>query len=295
MQTDQTGAGDEEGAFALCKRSGKARGQRQRSRTFDREGERPGAIDRTDPDFPDICGNAPTPYSRAGAGAGTRQKRVLAIAGGVDKAQERTGHLVRRAEYIDDLADAPRPQVAETLEAQPGFVGERDKSAVAIFDVAHRQKPDCALGVWIGPQGFWIARNGQNARCAEAWRGDQAHILSGGPDKPAPAREGFVGRVELDVDLLRKTALTLDALQRSPPEPMILHIREFSARLGCTPSLAAATLARLADLGLIEGPGVLEDCWLFRRMTPRGRVFIEEARSDARWAQIKRAYPPSQK
>ncbi len=95
---------------------------------------------------------------------------------------------------------------------------------------------------------------------------------------------------EPDVDLLRRTALELESLERSPPEPIILGLAEFSGRLGCSLPEVAAALARLADLRLIEGPGELDEAWLFRRITNRGHVFLAEVRSQARWDEIKLLY-----
>jgi hypothetical protein len=96
--------------------------------------------------------------------------------------------------------------------------------------------------------------------------------------------------VHPNVDLLRSAAFALDALERSPPEPIILGLADFSAKLRCSPEDLAAALERLVDLRLIEGPGALQDCWLFRRITPRGRVFLDETRNEGRWSEIKRAY-----
>lgn len=97
-------------------------------------------------------------------------------------------------------------------------------------------------------------------------------------------------RADPDVDLLRRAALQLEALERSPPEPIILGVAELAARLDCSPAEMAEALERLADLVLIEGPGSLDDAWLFRRITAKGQVFLNEVRSEARWRKIKQAY-----
>jgi hypothetical protein len=97
-------------------------------------------------------------------------------------------------------------------------------------------------------------------------------------------------RADPDVDLLRRTALELDALERSPPEPIILEVAEFASQLGCSVAEMVEALDRLADLSLIEGPGGFDDLWLFRRITAKGQVFLDEVRNEAHWEKIKRAY-----
>ena len=98
------------------------------------------------------------------------------------------------------------------------------------------------------------------------------------------------GASEADPDLLRKIALILEPLQRSPPEPVVLGLATLAADLGCSVGEAADALDRLADLSLIEGPGTFYDSWLFRRLTPKGLFFVDEVRNETRWRQIKNAY-----
>ena len=91
-------------------------------------------------------------------------------------------------------------------------------------------------------------------------------------------------------DLLRQIALFLEPLQRSPPEPVVLGLAALSTEIGCSARDAAEALDRLADLSLIEGPGAFHDAWLFRRLTAKGRFFVDEVRSEARWHRIKQTY-----
>ena len=93
-----------------------------------------------------------------------------------------------------------------------------------------------------------------------------------------------------DVDLVRRVALELETLERSPPEAIILDLDEFSGRLGRERAEVEEALERLAELALIEGPGRLNDAWLFRRVTVKGLVFVDEVRGVRRWERIKRAY-----
>lgn len=96
-----------------------------------------------------------------------------------------------------------------------------------------------------------------------------------------------------EFDTLRAAVLALEAMQRSPPEPIVLVLAEFAATLDCSPSSLERILQRLSDLRLIEGPGTYNGAWLFRRLTKRGRAFVDEVRSEMRWEEIKRAYFPS--
>ncbi|MCB0058064.1 MAG: hypothetical protein KDE45_13600 [Caldilineaceae bacterium] len=93
-----------------------------------------------------------------------------------------------------------------------------------------------------------------------------------------------------DADLLRKMVMTLEPMERSPPEPIILDLAAFAGIVGCSAGDASEALDRLADLLLIEGPGPLNDAWLFRRVTARGRFFLDQVRSERRWSEIKSAY-----
>ncbi|MFO1135433.1 MAG: hypothetical protein U1E30_09645 [Rhodoblastus sp.] len=96
--------------------------------------------------------------------------------------------------------------------------------------------------------------------------------------------------VRAEFDTLRKAVLALEKLQRSPPEPIVLDIEEFAGALGSSRRGLELILARLTELRFIEGPGAYNDAWLFRRLTRRGRLFVEEVRSERRWEEIKRAY-----
>lgn len=96
--------------------------------------------------------------------------------------------------------------------------------------------------------------------------------------------------LEADLDLLRRIALTLELMQRSPPEPIIVALGQFAGEFASSTERVLEVLERLADLALIEGPGLLHDAWLFRRLTPRGMVFTDEVRSEERWRSIKQAY-----
>ncbi|MDE2363469.1 MAG: hypothetical protein KGM42_12390 [Hyphomicrobiales bacterium] len=107
---------------------------------------------------------------------------------------------------------------------------------------------------------------------------------------PGGSGRQMTASAETDVDRLRRVVLALESLERSPPEPIILGLAEFAPPFGCDPAAMRDVLERLTDLSLIEGPGALRGSWLFRRITPKGRVFLAEVRSDARWQRIKQTY-----
>ena len=88
-------------------------------------------------------------------------------------------------------------------------------------------------------------------------------------------------------DLVRDLALLLEGLERSPPEPLILDLGDLAGRLRATPEATEMSFERLSELDLIEGPGPHMGAWIFRRLSPRGRVFVDEIRSAGRWKAIK--------
>lgn len=99
---------------------------------------------------------------------------------------------------------------------------------------------------------------------------------------PAPAA--------VEPDLLRDLLLALDGMERSPPESMLLVAAELAVTLRCGEADVRRGIRILADLELIDGPGAYGGGWLFRQITPRGRLMIEEVGSERRWRRIKDAY-----
>lgn len=94
----------------------------------------------------------------------------------------------------------------------------------------------------------------------------------------------------VDPDLLRDLLIALDGLQRSPPESLLLVPAELAVTLESSVPPVLRAIEVLADLRLIEGPGAYGGGWLFRQLTPRGRLVIEEAASERRWRRIKEIY-----
>ena len=94
----------------------------------------------------------------------------------------------------------------------------------------------------------------------------------------------------VDPDLLRDLLLTLEKLQRSPPESMLVSLGEVSARLNREGDDVEEAFAILSRLALIEGPGRYGAGWLFRQLTPRGRLMADQVDSTRQWKRIKKAY-----
>lgn len=94
----------------------------------------------------------------------------------------------------------------------------------------------------------------------------------------------------IEPDLLRDLLLALDGMERSPPESLLLVPAELASALRCGVADVLRAIKILADLDLIDGPGVYGGGWLFRQLTPRGRAMIEEVGSARRWRQIKDIY-----
>lgn len=97
-----------------------------------------------------------------------------------------------------------------------------------------------------------------------------------------------------DADLMRDIALELETLQRSPPEPILLELLDIAERNSRSCYDVVAALDALRRLDLIEGPGAFSDSWLFRRITARGQVFVNEIRDPLHWRKIKQSYRAGQ-
>ena len=96
--------------------------------------------------------------------------------------------------------------------------------------------------------------------------------------------------MQTDAETLRTILLALERMERSPPEPIILDLVEFSGRIGASVPQVELGMARLADRAFIEGPGPFGGAWLFRRLTRKGRRLMDEIRTEKRWRALKEAY-----
>lgn len=97
-------------------------------------------------------------------------------------------------------------------------------------------------------------------------------------------------KAPVEPDLLRDLLVALDGMQRSPPESLLLVPAELAATLRCRVADVERAIEILADLQLIEGPGAYGGGWLFRQLTPRGHLMLEEVGSERRWRRIKDTY-----
>ncbi|MDR3462787.1 MAG: DUF2513 domain-containing protein [Beijerinckiaceae bacterium] len=99
-----------------------------------------------------------------------------------------------------------------------------------------------------------------------------------------------------DVDLLRVILISLEAAERSPPEPIFVGLRELAASFATSPLDILNHLEYLAQSELIEGPGVyLEEEFLFRKLTRKGRVLVDAIRDLDDWTKVKSSYLPDAK
>lgn len=94
----------------------------------------------------------------------------------------------------------------------------------------------------------------------------------------------------VEPDLLRDLLVSLSRIQRSPPESQLLVPAELAVTLRCGAADVLRGIEILSDLDLIDGPGAYGGGWLFRQLTPRGRLMLEEVGSERRWRHIKDVY-----
>lgn len=94
----------------------------------------------------------------------------------------------------------------------------------------------------------------------------------------------------VSTDLVRDLALQLERMQRSPPEAIILDLRELAELTEAPAPAVRAALEWLGDMSLIEGPGEYGENWIFRRLTVDGRSFVDEVRDPKNWSKIKQHY-----
>jgi len=96
-----------------------------------------------------------------------------------------------------------------------------------------------------------------------------------------------------DVEALRALLLSLENVQRSPPEPIFVAVGELARLLQRSRSEIIEGLDTLAGLNFIEGPGAYrESDWLFRRLTRRGEALAELIRDPNDWREALETYGP---
>lgn len=96
-----------------------------------------------------------------------------------------------------------------------------------------------------------------------------------------------------DVEALRALLLTLENVQRSPPEPIFVAVGDLARLLQRPRAQIIEGLDTLARLNFIEGPGAYrESDWLFRRLTRRGEALAGLIRDPDDWREALEAYGP---
>ncbi len=91
-----------------------------------------------------------------------------------------------------------------------------------------------------------------------------------------------------EVDLARALMLRLETLQLSPRAAVVVSVGDEAFALGVGSGDVLAALDLLRGLGYVDGPGAqTPGIWLFRKLTRRGRAFVEAAREPADWERIK--------
>ncbi len=99
------------------------------------------------------------------------------------------------------------------------------------------------------------------------------------------------GGLNLDPDLFRGLILRLGTAERSPPEPIFISIAEMADDFCCSTDGIWIHLDFLARSRLIEGPGVCgEGAFLFRKLTPQGRLLAGAIQDVEDWKVIKSLY-----
>lgn len=97
-----------------------------------------------------------------------------------------------------------------------------------------------------------------------------------------------------DVELLRLIMLMLEERQLSPRQTIVISLSDEADALGCTLAEIADGLDRLLAIDYIDGPGADEEgFFLFRKLTRRGKQFVEAARRPRDWDRLKKQYSAS--
>ena len=95
--------------------------------------------------------------------------------------------------------------------------------------------------------------------------------------------------MENDVDLLRELMVSLEKRQRSPRTTILLSLAEEAAAFGRSALEIGTGLDLLLRLEYIDGPGPDDEIgfWLFRKLTRKGRHFVDATRAPRDWERVK--------
>jgi DNA-binding MarR family transcriptional regulator len=99
--------------------------------------------------------------------------------------------------------------------------------------------------------------------------------------------------MERDPELVRSILLFLSSAERSPPESIFIGLGDLASRLGVGAERVSEELALLAEKAFIEGPGPYGDGqYLFRKLTAKGKAFVELLGDSEEWRRAKALYLP---
>ena len=93
-----------------------------------------------------------------------------------------------------------------------------------------------------------------------------------------------------DVEFLRRLLLYLEERQVSPRATIIIDMEADAFDLDCDARMLKESLNLLLDLDYIEGPGLDDAVWLFRKLSRKGALFLDTVRHPADWDRLKRRY-----
>ena len=94
-----------------------------------------------------------------------------------------------------------------------------------------------------------------------------------------------------DVELIRDLLFVLETYQTSPRSVIIVSAEAEAQVLGRTTAEIEAGLVTLLDYDYIDGPGPDEPgFFLFRKLTRKGKQFVEATSSPDDWERLKRHF-----
>ncbi len=97
-----------------------------------------------------------------------------------------------------------------------------------------------------------------------------------------------------DFELVRLILLYLDAVERSPPEPIFVDLVDLSTRFNDSALNVLEGLSLLHERGFIQGPGAYDaDRYIFRKLTAKGKILVAALRNPKDWQEAKALYLPA--